>query len=197
MKLNSHNFKQNLKYIYKDRFFKPIFIILFLFFNIICIFPIFGIYTSIVNSGSDKNGVYITFSEPTKFNYQYSLNDYVSYCLTDKIALESAISYGLPSKGGICKNGSYPLLKHICGLPNQVIQYKNDKFFIESNIINNNFIQNKKIIHKVDWNNYPDYKIPENSYFICGENLMSFDSRYYGAVKREDIIGKSYRIIPF
>lgn len=195
-KIKIDNFKKNIANLKNDKCLHIIFIFFYFIALLIYIFPIFGIYFITVFSNSDKNGIYLTFKENK--NYNYKINDYVSYCLSDKIALESAISYGLPSKGGICKNGSYPLLKHICGLPRQEVKYFNNHFYlgVEPQFINKNYMSNEKLIHKIDWKTNPKYIVPESSYFICGENELSFDSRYYGAINVNDIVGISYRIIP-
>lgn len=40
----------------------------------------------------------------------------------------------------------------------------------------------------------PEITIPENEYFLMGETPTTFDSRFWGTVKQEEIIGKAYAI---
>jgi conjugal transfer pilin signal peptidase TrbI len=37
--------------------------------------------------------------------------------------------------------------------------------------------------------------IPDNEFFLMGETPTTFDSRFWGTVKREEIIGKAYAIL--
>jgi len=47
-----------------------------------------------------------------------------------------------------------------------------------------------------DRSNFGPYKIPENSYFFLGDNRPdSYDSRFWGAVPRGNIIGKAELLI--
>lgn len=39
-----------------------------------------------------------------------------------------------------------------------------------------------------------DWVIPEGEFFMMGETISSYDSRYWGTVKQSDIIGKAYAI---
>lgn len=188
------NFKRNLNNLSKDKYLITIFIIFYLLLFILKICPLFGIFISHVNSSSDRNGLYLTFIDK---GYSYKIGDYATFCLSNQMALESAISYGLTKSGGICPSGSAPLLKHICGLPNEAIEYKDNNFIKDGFKINNDFLKSKKLIHDIDWKKNPIYLVPSNSYFICGDNKMSFDSRYYGAINKSDILGRSYLLLDF
>ncbi|WP_449357414.1 S26 family signal peptidase [Alishewanella longhuensis] len=37
--------------------------------------------------------------------------------------------------------------------------------------------------------------MPASEFFMMGETITSYDSRYWGTVKQEDIIGKAYAIM--
>ena len=91
------------------------------------------------------------------------------------------------------------LIKRVIGLPNETIE-------IEGNTI---YINGGKLIESHDYvldspkfkNTYiyavgKPYKIPPDQYFVLGDNrLTSFDSRYWGCVSREDIIGRYARLL--
>lgn len=188
-----NNFKQNILRIKQDFYFKFIAFLFVLIFFCLKILPIFGIYFSFVGSNSDTNGIYITFKENNK--YIYKKGDYVSYCLTNKNALSYAFKFGLPQKNNQCSNGSAPLLKHVCGTPNETIVFKDNKFYNGSIVISQDYYSKINSMDNFNWNKQ-SYKIPEQNYFICGTNNLSFDSRYYGSINSNDIIGRSYLLIP-
>ncbi len=39
--------------------------------------------------------------------------------------------------------------------------------------------------------------IPEKKYFVLGDTEFSFDSRYWGPIDEEQIVGRAYGIVPF
>ena len=92
----------------------------------------------------------------------------------------------------IKKNNEY-LIKRVIGLPGEKIEYKDNKLYVNDKIIEENFN------HK----NTEDYKlentIPDNYYFVVGDNRPdSLDSRYFGLVKKDEILGKTNLVLfPF
>ena len=89
---------------------------------------------------------------------------------------------------------SQDFIKRLVGLPGDVIEIRDKKVFI-----NGKPYEEPKEIHK-DPNILPadagprdqfgPVTVPEGSYFMMGDNRdESYDSRYWGFVKKEDILG--------
>ena len=83
------------------------------------------------------------------------------------------------------------LVKRIIGLPGESLQIKDNKIYINNEIIDD-YVQNI-VMDDFKLEDIGYDKIPENMYFVMGDNredsLDSRDSRV-GLVKKEDIIGK-------
>ncbi|MBQ2639403.1 MAG: signal peptidase I [Bacilli bacterium] len=84
------------------------------------------------------------------------------------------------------------LIKRVIGLPNEKIEYKNNKLYINNKYIKENFSHKKTENFKIN-------KIPKDKYIVLGDNRVdSVDSRIIGFIKRKDIKGKtSLTILPF
>lgn len=83
-------------------------------------------------------------------------------------------------------------IKRIVGMPNELVEYKNKTLFINRiAIVNNNYktlINSEQKSIKYDFNKL---KLPSNSYYVLGDNRdNSLDSRFFGFIKEEDILGK-------
>jgi len=82
-------------------------------------------------------------------------------------------------------NGDY-LIKRVIGLPNETIEYKNNKLYINGKETKENF--EKKVTEDFKLDN----PIPENNYFLIGDNRSnSIDSRIFGTINKKDILGKT------
>lgn len=92
-------------------------------------------------------------------------------------------------------------LKRVIGLPNEKISFSKNKIFINSKelIIPDNVPIDPNTILRNDF--YisparPSMKVPNKSFFVLGDNVIkSADSRTYGVVKFQDIIGPLTEII--
>jgi len=79
-----------------------------------------------------------------------------------------------------------PWIKRIIGLPGEKVEIKDGEVIINETILNEPYEKEK-----------PDYSfgpmiIPENSYFVLGDNRNnSLDSHYWGVLPAENIIGKA------
>jgi len=91
-------------------------------------------------------------------------------------------------------------VKRIVGLPGETLQIKDGKILINTEPLTEPVIANIRYENRGEFGDYgKSVTIPSNSYFILGDNSMSSqDSRYWGFVPRENIIGKAYKIyFPF
>lgn len=87
-------------------------------------------------------------------------------------------------------------VKRIIGLPGERIKIINKKVYIDGQPLEEpyTFFKDKNIEMSYR-DNFPEYKIPENYYFCMGDNRdNSADSRYWGPVPADFIIGKPWRI---
>lgn len=89
------------------------------------------------------------------------------------------------------------LIKRVIGLPGEKIEYKNNKLYVNNKIIEENF--DKQDIENFKLQEIGASKVPENFYFVVGDNrLNSKDSRRIGFISRNQIKGKShFTIFPF
>ena len=80
--------------------------------------------------------------------------------------------------------------KRVVGLPNETISILNGKVFINDLELDEPYLDQTYNQAK---SNRPPIKVPARSYFVLGDNRdNSSDSRYWGTVKEELIVGRYY-----
>lgn len=126
---------------------------------------------------------------PTFHNGDYLIVDEVSYRTSDPERGEVVV-FHYPTE-----HDRY-LIKRIIGLPGETVNIQGDTVTIterdgdvvvlEEDYINGSFIT------------YGEWHLGEDEYFVMGDNRMaSSDSRSWGFLKREDIVGKTFlRLFP-
>lgn len=90
------------------------------------------------------------------------------------------------------------LIKRVIGLPNEQIEIKAGKIYINNRILTQT-VSSVSITTSADSISMKQIRIPENHYFVIGDNpCMSQDSREFGLIPRTNIIGKAIlRYWPF
>ncbi|MCI8778214.1 MAG: signal peptidase I [Bacilli bacterium] len=89
------------------------------------------------------------------------------------------------------------MIKRIIGLPGDTIEYKDNKLYINGEVTKEYF-DTSGITKDFSLAQFDYDIIPDGYYFVLGDNREnSKDSRVYGLISREDIIGKvQFRIWP-
>lgn len=83
---------------------------------------------------------------------------------------------------------SDPYIKRIIGLPGETIEIRDGEIFIDGRLLE----ETSDFFSQIpESDSYPLKEIPEDQYFVLGDNRShSSDSRDWGPVSREDIIGR-------
>jgi len=82
------------------------------------------------------------------------------------------------------------IIKRVIGLPGEVLYIRNGKIYI-----NNKLLQEDHALNQ-DYSNFGPVQVPKDSYFVMGDNRpASADSRYWGFLPRENIIGPAWLLI--
>lgn len=117
------------------------------------------------------------------------------YLLTDKI------SYRLnqPRRGEVIifkapKNEDYDYIKRIIGLPGETVKISNGKVWVNGNLLKEYYLPaDSQTFGGNFWQEGQALPIPANQYFVMGDNRNhSSDSRDWGPVPKENIIGKAW-----
>lgn len=89
------------------------------------------------------------------------------------------------------------MIKRIVGLPGDFVEYKDNKLYINGEVTNEYFdTEGKTADFSLSQLEYD--VIPDDYYFVMGDNREnSLDSRYYGLIKKDQILGKvQFRLWP-
>lgn len=94
-------------------------------------------------------------------------------------------------------NQSKYMIKRIIGLPGEHIEYKENKLYVNGKEVIEEFIKTGDTAN-FNIKSLSEEVIPKDSYFVVGDNREnSQDSRSYGFISKDDIIGKvEFRIWP-
>jgi signal peptidase I len=93
------------------------------------------------------------------------------------------------------------LLKRVVGLPGDTLEIVDDVLYVngEQDTVSGDVDQTEPAYGQLEqhpeWALTTPYTVPEGHYYLMGDNRNdSFDSRYWGPVPREDIIGRAFAV---
>lgn len=97
----------------------------------------------------------------------------------------------------VLKHDNDKLIKRVIGLPGESIKYVDEKLYINDEEVEENFFH--RYTKDFDLSQFNVDKIPAGCYFVLGDNRTdSLDSRTFGFVKEEDILGRAKVVVyPF
>lgn len=102
----------------------------------------------------------------------------------------------------VFKQGEESWVKRVIGLPGDVIDIREGNVYVNDELIDeSSYLRDSGISAPLEDRyhvTFP-YEVPEGYYFLMGDNREhSHDSRYLGAIDRENIYGKAWiKIYPF
>ena len=84
-------------------------------------------------------------------------------------------------------SSEYPFIKRVIGLPNDIVEIRDGKVFVNSVPLQEKYIKDQPGY------DMPPKEIPENEYFVLGDNRNNSNDSHNGwTVPRKSIIGKAW-----
>ena len=90
------------------------------------------------------------------------------------------------------KNPSLEMAKRVVGLPGEEVEIKEGKVYINGNLLEESYLSQDVMTQNSDYPKLGEkVTIPANNYYLLGDNRPhSSDSRIWGFLPRENILGK-------
>jgi len=99
-------------------------------------------------------------------------------------------------------HGPIPLLKRVVGLPGDRLIIRNDVLYVNGRVADMHTVRRTQGAYEPTepgpdtaepWSLQRPYTVPAGRYFVMGDNRTnSDDSRYWGTVKRSEILGRAF-----
>jgi signal peptidase I len=141
--------------------------------------------------------VYLLLFQPHKIKGESMFPTYLDgeFLLTDKISYR----FNPPARGDVIVfkapvNEEDDYIKRIIGLPGDKVSIKNGRVYINDKILEEPYLpENLRTEGGFFLQNNKEVVVPEDNFFVLGDNrTYSSDSRAWGFVPKQNIIGKAW-----
>ncbi len=137
-----------------------------------------------------------TISEPVGYYFVIQLNNYlvqdkVLVCVVSSKHLSSMHKLGLPYQKLECPNDAPYLLKTIVAKEGDKVEISKSGVLINGEL----FKSSKAFLTDKGINLYPmslqKFILAKDEFFVLGDTLNSYDSRYFGIIRKNQVYGKA------
>ena len=136
---------------------------------------------------------------PTNCKFQMNLPPISCYSSV------TVVSFGAPQRGDVIvfrypEDEEKDFIKRIIGLPGDTIHIRNKTILVNGQPLDDHAFTQRVDPGIIDGHinprdNFGPVTVPEDSYFVMGDNRdQSLDSRFWGFVRAEKIRGKAFRV---
>jgi signal peptidase I len=142
--------------------------------------------------------------KPTLEIGDHILVNKLSYGIKIPYLRKTLIPTGEPNRGDIAVfiypvDKSKDFIKRVIGVGGDVVEIRNKKVFVNNTVISDSYaVHNEEVIFPKSIqprDNFGPVKVPEGTIFVMGDNRdQSYDSRFWGFVRLEDVVGKAFII---
>lgn len=144
---------------------------------VIILLKLFVVTTVRVNGGSMND---------TLLDGDIMLLDRISYRFRDINRFEIVVVHLEEERNDVTYKED--VIKRVIGLPGDKISYKDGNLYVNDTLVEEDF--HPKETDDFDISELGSEVVPEGSYFVMGDNRPdSYDSRYFGFVSKDDILG--------
>jgi len=152
--------------------------------------------------------VYLFIMQPHQVNgnSMYPSFEDGEYVMTDKLSYR----LGTPERGDIvvfhappasnCPTGTgCDFIKRIIAIPGDTVEVKDGNYYLNGELLQEDFLPEGFTTQSGQFTAKGVVRVPDGHYFVSGDNRShSSDSRSWGFIAKEDIVGKAFfRYFPF
>lgn len=147
--------------------------------------------------------VYLFFMQPHQVNGRSMVPTFQSgdYLLTDKVTYKmrqpqrgEVVVFHAPSAAHCPEGTGCDFIKRVIGLPGETVEIKNDKFYVNSQLLTEDYIPDKYETEAGQFmQNQRRVTLGRSEYFVSGDNRpYSSDSRAWGPITKDKIVGRAF-----
>ncbi len=136
-----------------------------------------------------QRGYYFTYPA-----YNLNIHDLVLFCVSDQQHLAVMHRLGLPYTKDSCPLSTPYLIKQIVAINNDLVEVSESGVAVNGYLYpNSKSLSHYKQIQLLPLSN-GEYKLKAGEYFVLGQTVHSYDSRYFGVIKSDQIYRMAHLI---